>query len=140
MTRRELVLAVLACAQGEPHTPVQVQKVFFLIDRNIPAQVEGPHFEFQPYHYGPFDHQVYDELARLSLDGLIEIIPGKWKTYRLTFEGQIQGEKLLGTLDDNVSDYIHKVSDFVRSLSFTKLVASIYKKYPEMRENSVFQG
>jgi len=140
MTRRELILAALAPAQGASHTPVQVQKLFFLIDRNIASQVEGPHFNFRPYHYGPFDEEVYQELNKLAASGHVDIDQGKWKTYRLTVTGQKEAEELLAKFDPKAADYIKRISQFVRSLSFTKLVASIYKKYPEMRANSVFQG
>jgi uncharacterized protein len=140
MTRRELILAALAPAQGASHTPVQVQKLFFLIDKNIAPQVKGPHFNFQPYHYGPFDSDVYEELSRLAATGHVDIDQGKWKTYRLTVAGQLEADKHLAKLDAKAAEYIRNISDFVRSLSFTKLVASIYKKYPEMRANSVFQG
>ena len=58
MTRKEVVLAALAPAKHAPHSPVQVQKLIFLIDRNIPREVGGPHFDFQPYNYGPFDKAV----------------------------------------------------------------------------------
>jgi uncharacterized protein len=140
MTREELILAALAPAQGSSHTPVQVQKLFFLLDTNVAKQLGGRHFNFQPYHYGPFDPEVYDALNEQAARGLVDIDQNKWKTYRLTVDGQRRGEELLNTLDKNTADYLRNVSTFVRSLSFTKLVASIYKKYPEMRKNSVFQG
>ena len=140
MTRQELVLAALSPANGATHTPVQVQKLFFLIDANIGALVDGPHFNFEPYHYGPFDQEVYRELTELSNKGYIDIERGKWKSYRLTVEGQKKGDELFSSLDEKAADYIGKISHFVRSLSFTQLVASIYRAYPKMRERSVFQG
>jgi hypothetical protein len=42
-------------------------------------------------------------------------------------------------MDKKAIAYIRQASEFVRSLSFTQLVSAIYKAYPEMRENSVFQ-
>jgi hypothetical protein len=42
-------------------------------------------------------------------------------------------------MDEQARDYIDRESIFVRSLSFPELVAAIYKAYPEMRANSVFQ-
>ena len=52
MDRRDYVLATLSA--GGEHTsfsPAQVQKLFFLIDREIPQWVGGPHFRFEPYDY-----------------------------------------------------------------------------------------
>jgi hypothetical protein len=59
MTRSELILALLAAAEGRPYTPVQIQKAAFLVTRNLP-QVMGEEqpFEFVPYDYGPFDADV----------------------------------------------------------------------------------
>lgn len=141
MTKREIILAALATAKGSRHTPVQVQKLLFLIDKEIPVPVNGPHFNFQPYNYGPFDKAVYDELIALASEGCVEIIPeNTWLSYRLTQTGQEEGDKLLGSLQADARDYIDKASQFVRSLSFSQLVSAIYKAYPEMQVNSVFRG
>jgi hypothetical protein len=59
MDRSSLVLAALAAAGGNAaFTPVQVQKLLFLIDREAGRLVGGPHFDFLPYDYGPFDRAV----------------------------------------------------------------------------------
>lgn len=140
MGRRSYMLAVLAAAEGNAHSPVQVQKLFFLIDKNIPQLVGGPHFHFSPYNYGPFDSAVYQELGRLVNSGEVEVCPeGTWRIYRLTPKGQRRGERLLTSMPSKAQDYIKRVSVFVRGLTFTQLVAAIYKAYPEMQVNSVFQ-
>ena len=141
MNQREIVLAGLAPANGASHSPVQVQKLFFLIDRNIPEAIDGPLFDFEPYNYGPFDKNVYDVLERLWMEDLVDInTEYSIRRYKLTVQGQEEGERILATLPKYAQEYINAVSNFVRSLSFTKLVTAIYKEYPKMRENSVFQG
>ena len=141
MNKRDLVLAALAPGKRASHTPVQVQKLLFLIDKEISDLIDGPYFDFQPYNYGPFDKAVYNVLFQLATEGLVQILnEWTWKSYRLTVPGQQLGEELLDSLSGNAKDYIQKVSDFVRILSFTQLVSAIYKAYPEMRANSVFQG
>jgi hypothetical protein len=142
MNRHQFVLAALAPAHGVPHSPVQVQKLLFLLDENIQDSAGGPHFNFEPYHYGPFDKEVYDVLQELETEGLVEIEPEtlhRWNTYRLTREGQKAGETILSTLPQTAQTYMTTVSDFVRSLPFAQLVAAIYKAYPHMKANSVFQ-
>jgi hypothetical protein len=139
-TREELVLAALAPAKGIPFTPVQVQKLLFLIDRNIADKVDGPHFDFQPYNYGPFDKAVYDELERQTALGNVELVPEPtWNDFRLTAQGQARGEAILAALPPNARSYIERAVGFVQSLSFTELVSAIYREYPDMRVNSVFQ-
>jgi hypothetical protein len=142
MDRQSLILAALAASDGAPHSPVQVQKLFFLLDREIPSHTRGPHFHFIPYDYGPFDVEVYDELKQLEQKELviIEQPPSiRWKTYRLTPHGQHIGEKSLNEMGETAASYIRRVSAWVRKYSFAQLVSAIYKKYPDMQVNSVFR-
>ena len=140
MTRGEIVLAALAPAKGATHTPVQVQKLLFLIDREASALVGGPFFNFTPYNYGPFDKRVYKEIEALALVGLADITEGGGgRNFALTPAGQVQGEQLLNGLPAAAQEYITRVSGFVRGLSFSALVSAIYKRYPDMRVNSVFR-
>jgi uncharacterized protein len=140
MNQRELVLACLAPAKGASHSPVQVQKLFFLIDRNISDELDGPQFNFEPYNYGPFDKNVYGTLEHLHKEGLVDIVSdSSYKHYKLTIRGQEEGDKLFDGLSSRAQNYINNCSVFVRSLNFTQLVTSIYRQYPEMRANSVFQ-
>ena len=143
MDRASFILCALTPAQCAAYSPVQVQKLFFLLDKGIGAYVGGPYFNFEPYHYGPFDQEVYSTLEELAAEGLVEIElepRGRWNTYRLTPEGQQKGEELLERLPEEVQRFIRNVSEFVRKLSFAQLVSAIYKAYPEMKANSVFQG
>lgn len=120
-----------------------MQKLLFLIDKTIPQHVGGPHFQFEPYDYGPFDAQVYRSLDDLASRGLVEIVSQpnlRWKKYKATDSGFERGQALLSSLEPSVQAYIKSLSSFVRRLSFAELVSSIYREYPEMREKSVFRG
>ena len=140
MNKKQIILVALASSNGVLHTPVQVQKLLFLIDREIPTLVGGPLFDFQPYNYGPFDKTVYSELSELAGEGDVFVIPqNNWLSYQLTAKGLETGKKLLESLPEQAKDYIGRVSQFVRSLPFAELVSAIYAAYPEMRQNSVFQ-
>lgn len=141
MERRDIVLAALTPAMTGPFTPVQVQKLFFLLDDRAKNGIKGPHFNFKPHHYGPFDKKVYDELEGLADEGLVEVVEvgrAGLRTYRLTEQGYKAGEGVFFTLGVPVQEYISEVVSYVRGLSFSELVSSIYSEYPEMRENSVF--
>jgi len=144
MNRRDLVLTILAAADGRTFTPVQIQKAVFVICDRVPDIVDdGPGFNFEPYDYGPFDSDVYFELAQLQRSGDVVIAPsgqGNWNTYAATDIGVRRGDTLLESLEDEKQGYILRVSDWVRSLSFTRLVKSIYEAYPRMRANSIFRG
>jgi uncharacterized protein len=144
MTRRDLVLAILAVARGRPYQPAQLQKAAFLIMRNVPHIIEdGPGFSFVPYDYGPFDASVYWEAEKLrdSGEAIITLSPnGRWKTYAASQLGITRGEDLLRALPEEVRAYISRISEWVLSQSFGSLIRAIYDAYPEMRENSIFNG
>jgi uncharacterized protein YwgA len=143
MTKEGILLAGLAAGSGAAHTPVQIQKLFFILDRSIPEHIGGPHFDFSPYAYGPFDPAVYGKLEELAASGLIEIDLSegtKRRQYRLTDAGLRSGQEILSGMDKKVAEYIRALSAWVRSLSFNQLVSAIYQKYPDMKANSVFKG
>lgn len=140
--RYELVLAALAPVRGAQHSPVQVQKLIFLIDKNVAelSEMDNP-FDFIPYHYGPYDGAVYSTLEGLRQQGLVFICKEHaYRTYSLTVKGQKLGEEKLGELPEQTQDYFHKLSNYVRSMSFSSLVSAIYKMYPEMSVTGVFRG
>lgn len=144
MTRQQVLLAILAAAEGRSYTPVQIQKAVFLVSRNLPHLItDGEPFAFVPYDYGPFDSAVYDEAERLASSGLAAIVPsgvGRWNIYSATEEGVRAGIEILASVDVASSEYISNVSQWVRSQGFGALVRSVYEAYPEMRANSIFQG
>ncbi len=144
MDRRDLLLAVLAAADGSPYQPVQLQKAVFLVSRNMSRIVtEGPGFAFAPYDYGPFDSSVYHEAERLQVAGLAEIASsnrGRWRTYAASAAGVAAGQERLARMTTEQQGYVRAVAEWVRKLDFASLVRSIYEAYPEMRTNSIFQG
>lgn len=141
MQRHEYVLAALSAAKQASLTPVQIQKMFFLMDKQVSQATGGPYFDFQPYDYGPFDRSVYDELEKLSREQLAEVIQlGRVREYRLTDRGQELGDGYFAQFPKKAQSYCERVVEFVRSLSFSELVRAIYKAYPEMAANSVFSS
>jgi uncharacterized protein len=142
MERDDLLLAALAAAgENAPFTPVQVQKLFFLLDREASHLVDGPHFHFTPYDYGPFDRAVYDGLESLAQRNLAHVqSTGRYRVYALSQPGFQRGTAALNALSAPARTYIANVTNWVRQLSFEQLVASIYNRYPEMKANSVFRG
>jgi hypothetical protein len=142
VNRSDAILAILASANGQSLTPVQLQKAAFLLERNGVID-EAPGFRFVPYDYGPFDKAVYDEASALSMQGRACVSPspwGRWKVYSATDVGIAAGREILERLPAHLSAYVVEVSDWVRKQTFSSLVKSIYEQYPEMRTNSIFQG
>lgn len=140
MNRRELILAAFAAGgENTSYSPVQVQKLLFLIDRKAADLVGGTHFNFVPYDYGPFDRAVYNELDALAQDGLVEVnTAGPYRKYRLTADGYTLGAEELDGLTEDGQSLLTKIARWIRSQNFQQIVATIYKHYPEMKARSVF--
>ena len=90
--RQELVLAALASRPGTGFAPVQVQKLFFLIDENIAESIGGKQFAFEPFQVvqnpSLLSFQVPSPLAPDPAIGSRVIFPSGMKTIlNFTFEG-----------------------------------------------------
>lgn len=140
LDRDEYVLAVMSTAKGNALSPVQVQKLFFLLDAKAGAQLGGQYFAFEAYDYGPFDAQVYRCLDTLVSRGAASVDHSSYvRRYWLTAEGQEMGSALLTELPAPIQDFAQRCCEFVRSLPFAELVSAIYREFPEMKVNSVFR-
>ena len=144
MRRQDLVLALLATAEGRPYTPAQIQKAVFLISKNTPQVInEGPQYNFVPYDYGPFDAAVYVDLDSLAKKAEAVVTPsgfGRWNTFAASDQGLVRGKQVLAQVQPNIAKYIENVSTWVRAQTFSGLVKSIYEAYPDMKVNSIFRG
>ena len=123
--------------------PVQLQKLLFLFGQGLKDTVGDNYYNFQPYHYGPFDSTVYLDAEELSSQGLVDLVerPGvSWKEYKSTVPGQEAAEVLLKTLPGDVAKWMRDVVLWVQSVSFEKLISEIYRLYPQYKSRSIFRG
>jgi DNA-binding PadR family transcriptional regulator len=144
--KRDWVLLAVAAAQGEPVTPVQLQKSLFLLGRELPDDVGTDFFAFKPYRYGPFSASVYQEAERLEAAGLLHIDHGEqasgrsWAVFSVTPAGQEAAGKIAERKSARAVGYLRSTVEWARGLTFSQLVSAIYRRYPEQRANSVFSG
>jgi uncharacterized protein len=141
MQRRDWNLLVLAAAEGQALSPVQFQKALFLISRELPvADLSETFYNFEPYNYGPFDADVYNDALRLVPEELVVVSrsPRGWMEYSATPTGVERAKRIAESLDPAITNYVKRVVTWVRSQSFPALVRAIYQKYPDMKVNSVF--
>ncbi len=133
------VLTAMSCADDGEFTPVQLQKYFFVIEKKLKNFDGTEQFHFKAWDYGPFDATLYKVLGDLENKGLAAInVTTRIRKYRLTSKGLEIGKNVFDGLDQKHKEYLKKLADFIRTLSFSELVSSIYKAYPEMKINSVF--
>lgn len=135
-----LLLALRASSGGL--TPVQLQKVLFLLSKSRPDAVGSGFYRFDPYNYGPFSRDVFAEAEYMAAHGQVEVDESRGRSlrrYRLTPVGQKLAEVAAQHAPAKGVEYLTRAVPYVQSLSFNDLVRAIYQAFPEMRENSVFQ-
>lgn len=126
-----------AGGSGARFFPVQLQNLLFLIDREIPELVHGPHFRFIPYAYGPLDKGLYVELGRLTRMGKINADnQDRYPQYFLNDTGTSAGTHALAGLSEPAPRYMQEAAAWVRSLTFKQLVIAIYAHFPDMAVNN----
>ena len=145
MDKSQFVLATMTLFPDREFSPVQVQKLFFLLDRHLPEITDCakgvPYFDFVPKDYGPSDNTVYEVLAALNSRGLMQIAGNGWRTkrtYMISVAGFQEGTTHLSFMSPAVRNYIERLGNWVLSLSFRQLITEIYRSYPEMKVNGVF--
>lgn len=137
--RSDVVLAAMVPAPRDVwFDPVRVQKLLFLIDKEIPTLVGGPHFNFHPYNYGPFDVNVYLELEALTADSCVHTDRRlRYLRYKLTSKGLARGSTVLASLPERASLFVERACEWMLAASVSDLLSAIYRRYPEMTVNAL---
>lgn len=141
LTKEDWTLLAIACAGESGLTPAQLQKSLFLLEKNSPRKISN-FYQFKPYNYGPFDKTIYLDANVLASENLVKVngVDGQsWSKYHITEQGLTKAKKLKSELDPPLSSYLERVVHWAQRLSFSQLIASIYKRYPEYKVNSVFK-
>lgn len=141
LEKKDWTLLVLSAAQGEPLSPVQLQKALFLFGQNAPGAIKGPFYDFKPYNYGPFDASIYTDAKALDADGLVFVgeRPGRsWSEYSVTPDGAERAKGIAAELSPEAKSYLETIVAWVKRVSFEDLLQTVYARYPEYAVNSVF--
>ena len=142
MNRQDWVLLALFAADGYRLTPVRLQKSLFLLrERGIKesSSLDG-FYEFEPYAYGPFSRQIYDDALSLADEAKVTIFPSSRassRQYALTVSG-VQAANQIASKQPRGFPYLGRAVKWTQTLSFAQLVTAIYTHFPQYRENSVF--
>ena len=143
MDRQDWLLLALDFAGGQTLSPAQLQKSLFLLGQELPETLGTPDFyQFIPYNYGPWCRQIYDDAESLASVGLVAVLrePGaSYVQYAITVRGRERGANLRALANARGVSYLERIVAWVLRQSFSQLVRAIYQKYPEFRQNSVFQ-
>jgi hypothetical protein len=133
-----LLLALAEAADGSL-TPVQIQKAMFLLKEEAGRDISKKFYKFIPYNYGPFCADIYQDLAILESKGLVITDKAqKWQVFTITKKGLEKAEIDSGSLSNPVRNYIRVLIVWIKAQTFSSLLQSVYKKYPDYAINSVF--
>jgi hypothetical protein len=142
MTRDDVTLAVLACAE-EPMTSTQLQKAVFLVLKYYPNIIDEhlPKYNFVPGDYGPTDHDVTADVEGVLQDSVYALSflwTDNFKYYMATIPGWRRARRILATIDKTTADHILMISKMFLEMRFTEIVALMNQSFPEMCVNMVF--
>ncbi len=117
---------------------IRLMKGMFLFQEegDAPPEVD---YDFQPYDYGPFTREVYDDLEELSRQGLI-IEARDGKSYRATAAGCSRIDDLVSHplgLDPPAVEHLQNLRVELADLSFRQLLKRVYDAHPESAARSV---
>ncbi len=141
MNRRDWLLAAIALSGERGLSPIQIQKAMFLLRMEAPDAVGRQFYAFIPYDYGPFSSSIYRDLDQLVVSGLVreKSASTNYSGYYSTEFGRQRLEPLFAEVPDDVKQYLADIVRWILSVGFTQLLRSIYAKYPDYAQNSVFR-
>ncbi len=161
----DLILLLLAAptdvrdAQDELRGVTRLEKLLFLAEKeeSINAEVTSG-FIFEPYHFGPYSKQVYEDVDVLeqlellkderhygeTLDELEEVAAsggdreGVERRFYLTEEGRAVA-KLLGRQHPHVMEKLSRIKNTYAGMPLARLVRYVYQNYPDYAAKSVIR-
>jgi uncharacterized protein len=145
MVRRDWLLLLVSLGEGESGLdPIRLQKGLFLLAQEgcLPR---AECYDFRPYNYGPMSSGVYRDVEVLERRGLLERREAEGRTWRwvhATQSGRERSRALQQALEQHNPRALASLRDIralLDRLGFVELLATIYRRYPEYAERSVFR-
>ncbi len=137
VSRSDILLAIIAAADGKELSRVQLQKVAFLVSEEFRGRLPDDFYTFDKEKFGPFCIDIYDDTEMLHYWGWISVTPGaqpRLDTYSIAEQVNPDGSRIDEDINEDIKDTVAWVVD----MSFGEIVRAVYRLFPEYRENSVF--
>jgi len=147
MQKREWLLVYLSLPSKDGKIiidPIRIMKGLFLFKMECEGKLNN-FYEFEPYLYGPYSLEVYDDLLKLKSATLIDESSqssDRWSYYRVTKKGDEGAEKLKASAEIELLNKLKDIKMRVTSLSFLDLLKEVYTEHPKYAERSIitFKG
>lgn len=132
MNKTKFILTILSLLKNYTFSTLQIQKLFFLLEKRLGTSL----FEFKPYSYGPYSFELQNYIDTMVEDNQIRIKNiDRINHYKINENDILEIESFF---DEPKRQFVIKLANFVKNLTFKELSMSIYKEFPEMAVNSVF--
>lgn len=140
--RQRWLLRFIGWGHGSfPWSQIPFTKAAFLLVKSD-LDFPGLDYAFAPYHFGPWDVQVTDDLDSLVKQGCLTMHPipfSRGVEYRLTDWGRRRIENHAHEVDDAHRAAIVEVATRVTAKHYTQMLRDLYEEYPEAAQNSVLR-
>jgi DNA polymerase len=130
-------------SEGVIRDKTRLQKLVFLVQKELLSKGYKARYAFRPYRYGPFSRELYTDLEWLRMNNLIEVRTnfdqerGMITEYLITNEGRNRLPDMNSVPFHNVDEIIKGVIDEYNHLSTAELVDLVHEKYEEYNLSQV---
>ncbi len=137
VSRSDILLAIIAAANGKGLSRGHLQKVAFLVSEEFKGRMPADFYTFNRNKYGPFCNDIDNDTDMLQYWEFIQRKPGVEQNHESYYiSGQIDLDEL--KLAEDIKRFIKETVAWVAEMSFSKLVRAIYLRFPEYLEQSIF--
>jgi|SRR5438445_9019107 len=134
LSTEDWVLALLSVVDQPIYGRLMLVKEVFLIAKEIDPKLDKE-LDFFPYDLGPYSRVLAQKLNEMVSQGLIEVRSREGEegeyVFSLTDKGRTEGQRVLGTLPQDVRELLQKKRRGWDQLGYRGIVRLVYSKYPE---------
>lgn len=140
--RQRWLLRFIGWGHGSfPWSQIPFTKAAFLLTKSK-FSFEEIDYDFEPYRYGPWDHQVTDDLDSLVKQGCLTMHPiplSRGIEYRLTDWGRKRIEDHAHEVDDARRAVVVEIATRVTAKHYTVMLRDLYAEYPDVATKSILR-
>lgn len=146
--KEDFLLAILYFGKAV-YGKTKLQKLAFLVQREMEGTPFDGVFDFQPYYYGPFTPEIYDVVENVEKRNFISVQERRAEKegdvvhahdYELTSQGEERARDFVESLPSDQREQLRKLVETYNFRSLAKLLEYTYEEYPEMAERSMWEG
>ncbi|MDQ6694704.1 MAG: hypothetical protein M3014_09840 [Chloroflexota bacterium] len=147
LTKKHLTLLALALADSRGLSPVQLQKVVFRLQSELPidsvSQRPASRYSFTADNYGMYCPEVQNDAYLLVEQGLADTEPPNSKKFRVISANDHlinRAKKLIAAMPLELFAQAKSIVEWVLEQDFSSLVSAMYDVHPEHAIRTIFRS